>query len=243
MELLESDDPLMACVRAVQSLEDDAVCNAGTGAIPTVSGVYELDASVMEGSTLRSGAVGALVGFSNPVLIALAILRDGRHHLLVGSGAADFAVNHGFTKRSPNAGQAPATYHQGNTVGAVARDSTGNVAAATSTGGVLGQLDGRLGDTPIVGAGTYADEFAACSCTGDGDAFVRACTAFWAVRCAQTLSARQAAQEALDRTHSRFHGSGGMILLRSDGTFAIERTMAAMPYAYAEAEAIVISGH
>jgi beta-aspartyl-peptidase (threonine type) len=211
-------------------LEDDPSCNAGTGAVVTSEGICELDACVMDGRTLTSGAVGALRGFRNPVLIADDVRRDGRYHLLVGSGAAAFAHDCGWREDAIETAH-PAVDH-GNTVGAVALDGQGGLASATSTGGVAGQPPGRIGDTPIVGAGTYADDRAACSCTGAGESFARAGTAFWAVE-RSSAGAVPAAEDALDRTLHRFGGSGGLILLKHDGTYVARRTSAAMPWAYA----------
>lgn len=130
---------------------------------------------------------------------------------------------------------------RGNTVGAVALDTSGGLAAATSTGGVAGQPLGRIGDTPIVGAGTYADERAACSCTGAGESFARACTAFWAVDRSPDAVER-AAERAVERTRRDFGGVGGLILLGRDGTYGIKRTAAAMPWARAWGAAQPTSG-
>jgi beta-aspartyl-peptidase (threonine type) len=219
-----------AVVAAVVVLEDDPSCNAGTGAVANSDGVCELDACVMDGRTRTSGAVGALRGYRNPVLIADDIRRDGRYHLLVASGASGFARAGG--RREDAIGGAGDAADRGNTVGAVALDDAGGLAAATSTGGVAGQLAGRIGDTPIVGAGNYADERAACSCTGAGESFARACTAFWAVERVEGDAAR-VADDALERTRQRFGGTGGLILLQHDGAYAARRTTEAMPWAVA----------
>ena len=216
-----------AVLAAVVVLEDDPACNAGTGAVPAGDGAAELDACVMDGRSRTSGAVGALREFKNPVLVAEDVRRDGRYHLLVSEGAAAFAADHGWAP-APVVTRPGAD--RGNTVGAVALDASGGLAAATSTGGVAGQPLGRIGDTPIVGAGTYADERAACSCTGAGESFARACTAFWAVD-RSPGAVEQAAQNALDRTRRDFGGIGGLILLGRDGSFGVERTAAAMPWA------------
>lgn len=224
-----------AAVAAVTVLEDDPACNAGTGAVPTTAGTYELDACVMDGHRRASGAVGCLTGWANPVRVARAVLEDGRFHLLVGDGAAEFARAHGHppdgtVRVVPDT--SPEATDRGNTVGAVALDTSGRLAAATSTGGVPGQVPGRVGDTPVVGAGTFADDRAACSCTGDGESFARACTAFWAVdRAAGAASVPAAADAALARTRDEWGGTGGLILVRADGAAAVARTTPAMAYA------------
>lgn len=233
--LRASGNALEAAVAAVIHLENDPLLNAGTGAVPTSDGTFELDACVMEGSTLRSGAVGALVGFKNPVVVANHVLYDGHQHLLVGDGAAKFGLEVGAELSVHSDTDLPmSTEHQsGNTVGAVALEPSGGLAAATSTGGVQGQRPGRIGDTPIVGAGTYADDFAAVSCTGEGDAFARGCTAYWATQRSRSIDAVSAATEALNRTRATFGGMGGLILLTHHGSYAAVHTMPAMPHAIA----------
>lgn len=228
---------LDAVVEAVGVLEDNPLCNAGMGAVLTAAGELELDASAMDGSTLRSGAVGALPPFSHPVEIARAVLEDGRYHLLTDEGAARFAEAHGFDRAEPERMITERRREElrrgdrgaGNTVGAVARDQAGRLAAATSTGGVTGAEPGRLGDTPIVGAGTYANGRGACSCTGEGEAFARACAAFWAVERASE-GAQEVAERAVRRVEDEFGGRGGLILVDAAGRVGIARTAADMPH-------------
>lgn len=240
---------LDAVVAAVRALEDDPLCNAGTGAVLTATGDLELDASVMDGSTLRSGAVGALPPFEHPVEIARAVLDDGRYHLLTGEGAATFAQSRGSRRVEPEAmiterrraelenGKRSA----GNTVGAVACDMAGRLAGATSTGGISGTDPGRLGDTPIVGAGTYANARAACSCTGDGEAFARACAAFDAAENANR-GIQLAADNTIQRVERLFGGQGGLILVDRDGDVAIARTEVEMPHGIARPSADFLLG-
>ena len=231
---------LDAVVEAVRVFEDNPKCNAGTGGVLTVTGDLELDASVMDGAALRSGGVGALPPFEHPIEIARAVLEDGRYHLLTGDGAAKFAQARGFTPADPEAmitERRKAELRQGlhttgNTVGAVALDSRGHLASATSTGGIAGTEPGRIGDTPIVGAGTYADHRAACSCTGHGEAFARACAAFWAAEHVDG-GAQETADAAVARVRDEFGGYGGLILLDAEGNIGIARTAANMPHAVA----------
>ena len=174
---------LDAVCAAVVELEDSPLFNAGRGAVYNAEGRHEMDAGVMDGATLAAGAVAAVGRVRNPVLAARAVMEKSRHVLLVGPGAERFAARQGLRmeKREYFATRARLLAlkrnvqgHHG-TVGAVARDIAGNLAAATSTGGYTGKLPGRVGDSPVVGAGVYADNAAcAVSGTGLGEAFIRA---------------------------------------------------------------------
>jgi beta-aspartyl-peptidase (threonine type) len=238
--LEEGKTALDAVVAAVRILEDNPLCNAGTGGVLTSTGELELDASVMDGATLRSGGVGALPPFEHPVEIARAVLENQRYHLLTGAGAAKFAEAQGFSPGDPEVMITERRRKElreglsatGNTVGAVALDTRGHLASATSTGGIAGADPGRLGDTPIVGAGTYADRRAACSCTGQGEAFARACAAFWATEHVEN-GAQDTAEAAVARVRDDFGGYGGLILLDAQGNVGVARTAADMPYAVA----------
>jgi beta-aspartyl-peptidase (threonine type) len=235
---------LDAVQRAVEVLEDDPRFNAGTGACLTETGRLELDASIMNGD-LAAGAVCALPPFVHPIAIARAVLDDGRHVLYAAEGAALFAESRGFSRADPRAmitdavrerfargASAPEGY-AGNTVGAVARDTRGHVAAATSTGGTFFKRDGRVGDTPIVGAGTYADDEAgAASATGLGEAIMRVCLAKSVVEwLRQGLSAEDAARAAALLLEERGGGSGGLVLVDARGRFGFARTTPAMSWA------------
>ncbi|HTN24193.1 MAG TPA: isoaspartyl peptidase/L-asparaginase, partial [Solirubrobacteraceae bacterium] len=241
---------LDAVIAAVRVVEDDPACNAGTGAVLTSRGTLELDACVMDGASLASGAVAVLPPFLHPIDIARAVLEDGRYHLLAGDGAAAFARARGFTPVDPQLMITPdrqaefegrGRFDRGNTVGAVALDSSGRLAAATSTGGMPGTDPGRVGDAPLVGCGTYADEHAACSCTGDGEAFARACAAFWTVENVAG-GAQAAAERSVHRVLTRYGGYGGLILLDRDGGVGIARSASAMPHAIARSDGSVIDG-
>lgn len=193
---LAAGEPALDVVQAVVvMLEDDPLFNAGRGAAFTRAGTHELDASIMDGRTLRAGAVAGVRTVRNPVALARLVAERTTHVLLAGEGAESFASAQGVprvenpwfgtdrrrrmlddwrrqqTKPPPGAGSG--------TVGAVALDARGNLAAATSTGGMTGKMPGRVGDTPIIGAGTYADNrSAAVSCTGTGEQFIRHAVAF-----------------------------------------------------------------
>jgi beta-aspartyl-peptidase (threonine type) len=245
LHVLSNASALDAVVTAVRVLEDAPACNAGTGAALTRDETLELDASVMDGSTLASGAVACLPPFLHPIDVARSILEDRRYHLLVGEGAAKFAVSRGFApcdselmivdQRRADLKLPTVTSSAGNTVGAVALDMEGRLASATSTGGVAGTDPGRVGDVPIVGAGTYANSNASCSCTGDGEAFTRACAAFWAVENAGD-DPQAASSVLLARVHDQFRGRGGLIILNKTGKIGIGHSMPFMPHAVARAE-------
>jgi L-asparaginase / beta-aspartyl-peptidase len=177
---------LDAVEAAVVVLEDDPEFNAGRGAALTEYGRVELDASMMDGSSRAAGAVAAVRGVRNPVRAARAVLEEGRHVLLVGPPAIEFAATAGlefeaeawFVTERERQALASATEPAHGTVGAVARDAAGHLAAATSTGGVSGQRLGRVGDSPLVGAGTWADDVTvAVSCTGHGESIIRSALA------------------------------------------------------------------
>ena len=241
---------LDAVIAAVRVVEDDPACNAGTGAVLTSHGTLELDACVMDGVSLASGAVAVLPPFLHPIDVARAVLEDGRYHLLAGDGAAAFARARGFTPVDPELMITPerraefegrGRVDRGNTVGAVAIDASGRLAAATSTGGIAGTEPGRVGDAPLVGGGTYADEHAACSCTGDGEAFARACAAFWAVAHVAD-GAQTAAERCVARVLERFGGYGGLIMVDRAGDVGIARSASAMPHAIARSDGSVTDG-
>ncbi|MCS6798599.1 MAG: isoaspartyl peptidase/L-asparaginase [Myxococcota bacterium] len=249
--LLAGGSALDAAQRAVEVLEDDPLFNAGTGACLTEAGEIELDASVMEGTGLRAGAVAALPPFRNPVRIARAVLEEGRHVMMSGPGAAAFARSMGFEPADPESmiteasrrrletwkqGRAEAGW-AGGTVGAVACDASGRLAAATSTGGRVGKRPGRVGDSPVPGAGTFADDEAgACSCTGDGEAILRVGLARLAVDLLRVgLHADEAARAAIATLGRRVGGTGGLVLLDRRGRFAACWNTRTMSHAVARA--------
>jgi len=245
---------LDAVERAVVVLEDDPEFNAGTGASLNEEGLVELDASLMEGAGLRAGGVCALPPFRNPISIARAVLEDGRHVLYAGEGAARFAVEHGFSRCSNEALTtelakqrwlaARPRANRGDTVGAVACDATGTVAAATSTGGRANKRPGRVGDSPVLGAGTYADnEAGACSATGDGEAFLRIGLARSAIdRMREGAAPEAAARAVLQTVRLRVGGTGGIILVDRLGRLGLARSAATMAWAAAGESRETISG-
>lgn len=215
---------LDAVVAAAVVLEDDPLFNAGTGAVLNADGEVELDAAVMEGERLLAGAVAAVRTVKNPVLLAREVMARTEHVLLAGPGADAFAREAGFPEvaqetlitqrararwqKALNERGAPAG---GGTIGAVALDARGHVAAGTSTGGTVLKRVGRVGDSPLIGSGTYADDRGgAVSCTGHGEAMIRV------VLAKHGREAMAAAEEAL-RTLDRVGGKGGLILVDPSG--------------------------
>ncbi len=242
-----SGDPAAAVLAAVCALEDDPRYNAGHGACLTAEGALELDASIMVGADLSAGAVAALPPHANPILVADAVRRDGRHVLFVADGAARFAREAGFAPAAPDAMITEASrarladvlagrevrHWAGNTVGAVAWVD-GRLAAATSTGGTVGKLSGRVGDTPIVGAGTWADDaLGACSTTGVGEAILRFNLARDACGRLPGATAQAAADRAIAAFGERVGGQGGLILVSREGEPAFARNTATMSWAIA----------
>jgi beta-aspartyl-peptidase (threonine type) len=238
---------LDAVQAAVRVLEDDPFFNAGTGACLTEEGLVELDAAIMEGASLRAGGVCAMPPFRNPIDVARAVLEEGRHVLYAGDGAAAFARGAGFAPSTQEAmtterakkkwedlrkGVLPPSSVPTGTVGAIARDATGNLAAATSTGGILGKRTGRVGDSPIVGAGTYADDDAgAASATGHGEGILRTCLGKMAVdEMRHGIDPESAARRAIEHLSNRVGSTGGIILVDSLGRVGLARSTPSMAW-------------
>lgn len=242
--LASGGSSLDAVEAAVRSLEDNPLFNAGRGAVFNATGINELDAAIMDGRTQAAGAVAAVQHVRNPVTLARAVMEKSKHVLLIGGGAEEFAKSYGielvdakyfFTperwdslRRLQEKEKLAATSGKGlvlsdwerhGTVGAVARDRRGNLAAATSTGGMTNKLPGRVGDCPVIGAGTFADNAScAVSCTGDGEHFIRAAVAHEvsALMRLRGMSLSDAASGAL-RQAKKLGGEGGLIAVGRTG--------------------------
>jgi len=245
---------------AVRTMEDDPQFNAGRGAVLNHDGICELDAAIMDGSGPRAGAVAGVHHVRNPIDLARLVMDKSPHVLLAGEGAEEFALAQGVVlvpesyfitpgrvreleeEKRAAAGQeptaplplrpspSPAPPRGMGTVGAVALDREGRLAAATSTGGLTNKLYGRIGDTPIIGAGTYADESCAVSGTGQGEFYIRQVVAYdiCAMVRYQHLPLAQAVDTMIHEKLRRTGGEGGVIALDRDGNYAMDFNSAGM---------------
>ncbi|HEU4353404.1 MAG TPA: isoaspartyl peptidase/L-asparaginase [Burkholderiales bacterium] len=236
--LKRNQSSLDAVATAVVVLEDSPLFNAGRGSSFNTDGEIEMDASIMDGATLRAGAVAAVQRIRNPVLAARAVMETSRHVLLAGRGAERFARKRGLKfepaeffhtqKRLRALEKNLRNYH--GTVGAVALDADANLAAATSTGGYTGKMPGRVGDSPLIGAGTYADNRAcAVSGTGLGEAFIRATVAYDVyARMRYADATLAAAAAAALKAVAALGADGGLIAVDRRGNVAMPFNSAGM---------------
>ena len=234
---------LDAVTRAVTVLEDDPLFNAGLGAVFTLDGRNELDAAIMDGRSLKAGAVCGVTHIRNPIELARTVMEHSEYVMLSGAGAEEFALTRGIALvprsyfytperwrqleriRNGDAGLSALTISHVGTVGAVALDGAGRLAAATSTGGMTGKRYNRIGDSPIIGAGTYADDRScAVSATGHGEVFIRAAVAHDI--CSRmrfggrTLST--AVREVVLEELPALRGEGGVIAIDRHGEISME---------------------
>ncbi len=234
-EILSADGSALNAVEAViRIMEDSPLFNAGKGAVFTHAGTNELDASIMDGRTLKAGAVAGVKTIKNPISAARKVMEETRHVMLSGDGADQFAKEQGleivspdyfFTKKRWDSLQniKKKSKEKHGTVGCAALDRHGNLAAGTSTGGLTDKLWGRIGDSPIIGAGTYADNLTcAVSCTGQGEYFMRGVLAYdvSALMDYKNYSVEKAAQSVIDKLTER-GGQGGLIALDSKGSISM----------------------
>jgi len=250
--LEKRESALEAVEAAVRVLEEDTCFNAGRGSVLTASGCIELDAAIMDGRDRRAGAVAGLRTTRAPISLARRLLDDGPHVFLSGKGADDFARSHGLEQVDNSWFEIPERRRQleellgeggfddevkYGTVGAVAVDVDGHVAVATSTGGLTAKRWGRVGDSPLIGAGTYADDRAAAvSATGSGEYFVRAVAAHQLAE--RVRLGGQSLQRALDAVLAdvaSLGGKGGLIAVAPDGEAAWGFTTPAMYRGMADA--------
>jgi beta-aspartyl-peptidase (threonine type) len=234
---------LDAVTRAIVALEDNPLFNAGLGSVLTLDGRHELDASIMDGSTLAAGAVCGVTHIRNPIELARAVMEHSEYVMLSGAGAEEFALSRRFALvpnsyfqtperlaqlqriRAGDADLSALTISHVGTVGAVALDGAGRLAAATSTGGMTGKRYGRIGDSPVIGAGTYADNRScAVSATGHGEMFIRAAVAHDI--CARMRfggrSLRAAVSEVVLEELKALQGEGGVVAIDAGGNIVME---------------------
>jgi len=230
---------LDAVEAAVRSLEDHPRFNAGRGSVLTSTGTVETDASIMEGDRLRNGAVAAVAGVRNPITLARRILEEGRHSFFVGEGAVARARDLGVPLCDPaelvtEPQRRRLAALQAGTVGAVALDRSGTIAAATSTGGTPGKLPGRVGDSALIGCGTYAEStLGGASCTGDGEAIIRVTLARRALDILKMVGEPgHACEVALSVLVEEGRGQGGLILVDWRGRVGWARSTKLMPVGF-----------
>ena len=241
---------------AVKVLEDSPLFNAGKGSVFTHDGTHEMDASIMEGKRLKAGAVSLISGIKNPISLAREVMEKSNHVFLAGKGAMRFADNLGYKLEIPEYFYDEFRYQQWQeikdsdsfqldhsdkkdskygTVGAVACDKMGNLAAATSTGGMTNKRWGRIGDSPVIGSGTYANnKTCAVSCTGSGEFFIRGVVAY-DVSCLMEykgMSVEEAAFEVIGKRILEIGGDGGLIAVDAKGTIAMPFNTEGMYRAY-----------
>jgi beta-aspartyl-peptidase (threonine type) len=264
--VLSSGGPALDAVEAaIVVLEDDSIFDAGVGSHLNREGEVELDAIVMDGGTLAAGAVASVRCVRNPIRLARKVMESTEHVLLVGAGAEQFAVEHGLPLCKPEdliiererkawqkcrQGKHSSAHHfaeHHGTVGAVARDRGGNIVAGTSTGGTCCKLPGRVGDSPLIGCGCYADvEAGGISCTGWGEAIMRIVMAKTAADFLRpptdgaALSADQAAARTVRLLAERGKGTGGLILLDREGRPGFAFNTPHMAYGYVAADGTLV---
>jgi beta-aspartyl-peptidase (threonine type) len=249
--ILEKGGTSLDAVEAVvQRLEDDSLFNAGKGSVFNSDGKVELDASIMDGNTLKAGAVAGVHHVKNPIRLARTVMEKSEHVFFIGDGAEKFAQEHGlelvdesyfFTEarwqslQKAKAKESLTEKEKHGTVGAVALDQHGNLAAATSTGGMTNKKFGRIGDSPIIGAGTYADnETCAISATGHGEYFIRAVVAHDIASLIRykRLSIQAAAEEVVMNKLAKLGGTGGIIAIDRNANIAMPFNTDGMYRAY-----------
>lgn len=243
--LINNGTALDAVAVAVSVLEDNPLFNAGRGSVFTNTGAHEMDASIMEGKDLKAGAVAGVQHIKNPILVAKTVMEKTEHIFLGGEAATTFALNNGFEHMPDEYFYTEHRYRQWQlvkeettvaldhniklekkfgTVGAAAVDINGNIAAATSTGGMTNKRYGRIGDTPMIGAGTYANNnTCAISCTGHGEKFIQAVAAY-DVSCLmeyKNMSLEQAMKVVVEEKLVKIEGEGGMIGVDANGNYAM----------------------
>lgn len=254
--LQKNGSALDAVTETVKILEDSPLFNAGKGSVFTHTGTHEMDASIMDGKTQKAGAVSLISGIRNPIGLARDVMEKSEHVFLAGKGAMDFAKALNYPLREPayfydefryqqwqeikdsdhfQLDHSPQKDEKFGTVGAVACDQSGNLAAATSTGGMTNKRWGRIGDSPLIGSGTYArNDTCAVSCTGSGEYFIRGVVAY-DVSCLmeyKNLSLQEAAEMVVHQRLVKLGGDGGLIAVDAEGHISLPFNTEGMYRAY-----------
>ncbi len=238
-------DSVRAVEASVKILEDSHLFNAGKGSVFTAEGTHEMDAAIMEGKNLEAGAVSLITGIKNPVSLARDVMQKSEHVFLAGEGAMRFANDLNYKLEDPNYFYDELRHTQWleikdtdgfqldhsikkdskfGTVGAVACDKDGNIAAATSTGGMTNKKWGRVGDSPMIGAGNYANnDTCAVSCTGSGEFFIRGVVAYDVSSLMEhkNMTVEEAANEVINKRILKIKGDGGLIAVDAQGNIAM----------------------
>jgi beta-aspartyl-peptidase (threonine type) len=235
--LAQSGSALDAAEAAVMVLEDNPLFNAGTGSTLNQIGKVEMDAAIMDGDLLRVGAVAALQHIKNPIKLARRVMEDGRHVVLAGEGALMFAREIGFAECSPESliveHERKRWAEKHGTVGCVVLDANGKIAVATSTGGIFNKLPGRIGDSPLPGCGTYADDRGGVSCTGSGEAIIRVVLGKTAIDfLAEGIDPNAAARKSLELLEAKTGAQAGLIMIDCHGRIGYARNTTHMPVCF-----------
>ena len=247
--LLKDNSALEAVEIAVKCMEDNPTFDAGTGSVLNAEGEVEMDAAIMDGRTLNAGAVAAVRNIRNPISLARKVMENSNHLFLVGEGANKFAAVHKFEKfeglivkreierwkRLQSEYVQTMRFSEGNeTVGAVAIDACGNIAAATSTGGVPFKLPGRVGDSCLIGCGLYADnDVGGVSATGHGESIIKVALSKAVCNYLEKgLTAQKAAEESIKMLEKKVNGRGGVIVVDKRGGIGIAYNTPKMARAY-----------
>lgn len=235
--LAQNGSALDAAEAAVMVLEDNPLFNAGTGSTLNQIGNVEMDAAIMDGYLLRVGAVAAVQRIKNPIKLARRVMEDGRHVILGSEGALMFAREIGFPECSPESliveHERKRWAEKYGTVGCVVLDANGKIAVATSTGGIFNKLPGRIGDSPLPGCGTYADDRGGVSCTGLGEAIIRVVLGKTAIDfLAEGIDPNAAARKSLELLEAKTGAQAGLIMIDCHGRIGYARNTTHMPVCF-----------
>jgi beta-aspartyl-peptidase (threonine type) len=235
--LAQNGSALDAAEAAVMVLEDNPLFNAGTGSTLNQIGNVEMDAAIMDGDLLRVGAVAAVQRIKNPIKLARRVMEDGRHVILGSEGALMFAREIGFPECSPESliveYERKRWAEKYGTVGCVVLDANGKIAVATSTGGIFNKLPGRIGDSPLPGCGTYADDRGGVSCTGLGEAIIRVVLGKTAIDfLAEGIDPNAAARKSLELLEAKTGAQAGLIMIDCHGRIGYARNTTHMPVCF-----------